>query len=236
MSSHDHQSVVVLLSGGLDSVTLLHEIPQHTIRLALSFDYGAKHNTRELACAAWQAEQLGVEHRVVSLAEAFFHIQSSLLRGGAKIPDGHYAECTMRQTVVPFRNGIMLSVAAGIAESSGANVLAIAAHAGDHAIYPDCRAAFVEAMSQAIQVGTYAGLRVACPFLKSVKADLVRRGHKLGVDFKRTWSCYKGGKRHCGTCGTCVERREAFMLADVKDPTDYVSEASLPKAPETGVS
>jgi len=229
------QPVVVLLSGGIDSVTLLHALHQsQPVKLALSFAYGAKHNPQELACAAWQAEQLGVRHVTVPLEDAFRHINSALLCDGGPIPDGHYADATMRQTVVPFRNGILLSVAAGIAESAGAQALAIAAHAGDHAIYPDCRPAFIAAMGRAIESGTYAALQLLCPFQSLVKADIVRRGRTLGVDFAHTWSCYKGGDRHCGTCGTCVERREAFMLAELNDPTDYAIDTPLPAGPGAG--
>lgn len=127
----------------------------------------------------------------------------------------------MKRTVVPFRNGIMLAVACGYAESAGAEGLVIAAHAGDHAIYPDCRESFMAAMARAMEEGTYARIRLLRPFIAMDKAAIVRRGVELGVDFARTWSCYKGGETHCGTCGTCVERREAFALAGIADPTDY---------------
>ena len=137
----------------------------------------------------------------------------------------------MKQTVVPFRNGIMLSIAAGYAESIGATGLVIAAHSGDHAIYPDCREVFMLAMGDAIRLGTYAGVGVLRPFIAMTKAGIATRGHELGVDFSRTWSCYKGGDIHCGTCGTCVERREAFLLAGLPDPTRYASESPLPAKP-----
>ena len=137
----------------------------------------------------------------------------------------------MKQTVVPFRNGIMLSIAAGFAESVEAGGLVIAAHSGDHAIYPDCREEFMQAMGDAIQLGTYAEVAVLRPFIAMTKAGIAARGHELGVDFSRTWSCYKGGEIHCGTCGTCVERREAFLLAGLADPTLYASEAPLPAKP-----
>ena len=226
------KSVVVLLSGGIDSVTLLRSVHRtHAVRMALSFDYGARHNHCELPFAAWQAAQIGVTHATVPLQDAFRNMRSALLSGGDPIPDGHYAEATMQQTVVPFRNGILLSIAAGIAESIGAQALAIAAHAGDHAIYPDCRPPFIEAMRRAIECGTYAGITILCPFQSETKADIIRHGHALGVDFSQTWSCYKGGEHHCGTCGTCVERREAFLLAGVNDPTAYINKPPLPHAP-----
>ena len=140
----------------------------------------------------------------------------------------------MRRTVVPFRNGIMLSIAAGFAESVGATSLVIAAHAGDHAIYPDCREAFMQAMAAAIRLGTYAEMELDRPFIAMTKAGIASRGHELGIDFLETWSCYVGEETHCGECGTCVERREAFALAGLSDPTPYTSSASLPAKPEAG--
>ncbi len=157
---------------------------------------------------------------------------SALLTGGAEIPEGHYAADNMRQTVVPFRNAIMLSIAAGFAESAGAEGLVIAAHTGDHTIYPDCREEFMEAMGEAMRQGTYAGIRLLRPFIDLDKARIAAEGARLGVDFARTWSCYKGGAVHCGQCGTCVERREAFLEAGLPDPTVYASTG--PPAAEAG--
>ena len=137
----------------------------------------------------------------------------------------------MKSTVVPFRNGIMLAVAAGVAESRGVKGLIIAAHAGDHAIYPDCREDFMSPMAQAIDAGTYANVRLLRPFIDMNKEDIVTRGNVLGVDFSQTWSCYKGGEIHCGTCGTCVERREAFQVAGLTDPTEYLETGDLPASP-----
>lgn len=226
------QSVVVLLSGGMDSVTALYDAAErHEIRAALSFHYGAKHNDRELAFAALHCARRGVVHRVVPLGFVGEFFQSNLLRGGGEIPKGHYEAETMKQTVVPFRNGIMLAIAAGFAESVGAQALVIAAHAGDHAIYPDCREDFMRSMADAIRLGTYAAIAVLRPFIALSKAGIARRGAELGVDFAQTWSCYVGGAVHCGECGTCVERREAFLLAGVADPTEYVSQAPLPARP-----
>ena len=224
--------VVVLCSGGMDSVTALHWArAHHTVAAALSFDYGAKHNARELPCAADQCRSLRIPNRVVPLtflAEAF---KSDLLRTGGKIPDGHYEEQTMKKTVVPFRNGVFLSLGTGYAESLGAEAVAIAAHAGDHTIYPDCREEFLGTMAQAMEKGTYAGIRLLRPFVAMNKAAIVRRGTELRVDYARTWSCYKGGLLHCGTCGTCIERREAFLHAGVADPTPYVTTSPLPPKP-----
>ncbi|MBP7948039.1 MAG: 7-cyano-7-deazaguanine synthase QueC [Verrucomicrobiales bacterium] len=224
--------VCVLVSGGLDSVTALHHLArEQQVVSTLTFDYGAKHNPREIPCAAAQCAGLGLAHRVIPLAFMNETFASDLLAGGGDIPDGHYAEESMKRTVVPFRNGILLAIAAGYAESTGAEALAIAAHGGDHAIYPDCRPAFMDAMAAAIREGTYARIALLFPFLHLDKAGIVRRGAQLGVDFSLTWSCYKGRLRHCGSCGTCVERREAFSLAGIHDPTDYEQTGPLPAAP-----
>ena len=224
--------VVVLLSGGMDSVTALYDARQHhAVAGAVSFHYGSKHNDREIPFAAWHARQFGIRHDVIQLdfVNAFF--KSDLLRSGGEIPKGHYEEASMKKTVVPFRNGIMLSIAAGYAESLEADGLVIAAHAGDHAIYPDCREEFMRAMGDAIRLGTYAGVQLLRPFIALSKADIAARGRDLGVDYTRTWSCYVGGETHCGECGTCVERREAFLLSGVSDPTTYLNASPLPPKP-----
>jgi 7-cyano-7-deazaguanine synthase len=224
--------VCVLLSGGMDSVTALHHTAQdHHVTAALSFDYGSKHNASEIPYAAWHAAQLGIPHTVIALPFIDQHFASDLLQSGGDIPDGHYAEDNMKRTVVPFRNGIMLAIAAGFAESRGAEALVIAAHSGDHAIYPDCREPFMQAMAEAIRTGTYARLQILRPFISTDKTGIAQRGAALGIDFARTWSCYKGGPIHCGTCGTCVERREAFLLAGLADPTAYLATPPLPAAP-----
>jgi 7-cyano-7-deazaguanine synthase len=224
--------VVVLVSGGMDSVTALYEAcDQHHVLGTLSFNYGSKHNHKEIPFAALHCARLDVPHRVISLDFVGELFKSDLLKSGGAIPDGHYEELTMKQTVVPFRNGIMLSIAGGYAESIEARGLVIAAHVGDHAIYPDCREDFMQSMADAIRLGTYAKVEILRPFIRFTKAQIAARGHRLGVDFSKTWSCYKGGAVHCGTCGTCVERREAFQLADLPDPTVYESVAPLPPQP-----
>jgi 7-cyano-7-deazaguanine synthase len=222
--------VCVLLSGGMDSVTVLHEAMRtHEVVACLSFDYGAKHNAREIPFARLYARRHGIPHHTLALEFVDRLFKSDLLRSGGAIPDGHYAEESMQQTVVPFRNGIMLAVAAGYAESIGAGGVVIAAHAGDHAIYPDCREPFLRAMGEAMAEGTYAKIQLLRPFITLDKAGIARRGAALGVDFSETWSCYKGGSVHCGVCGTCVERREAFLLAGVADPTVYEQTPALPQ-------
>lgn len=213
---------VVLLSGGIDSVTAFHAaLRQHQVVAALSFDYGSKHNARELPFAREHATAAGVDQRTIALGFIGELFRSDLLESGGRVPDGHYTEPVMKRTVVPFRNGILLAVACGFAESVGAEGVVIGAHAGDHAIYPDCRAPFMDAIGRAMAEGTYARIRLLRPFIALDKAAIVRRGAELGIDYARTWSCYKGGAVHCGTCGTCVERREAFELAGVPDPTEY---------------
>lgn len=224
--------VVVLCSGGMDSVTALHWAQQqHEVCAAVSFDYGSKHNHREIPFAAEQAAKLGIPHRVIPLGFIGEHFSSDLLQTGGEIPEGHYAAENMRRTVVPFRNGIMLAVAGGLAESLGAEAVVIAAHTGDHTIYPDCREDFMEAMADALRFGTYVKIRLLRPFIDMHKGEIAAEGVRLGVDFAQTWSCYKGGEVHCGKCGTCVERREAFMLAGLSDPTEYESTDPLPAEP-----
>jgi 7-cyano-7-deazaguanine synthase len=203
---------LVLLSGGMDSVTALHWAQsEHEVVGAVSFDYGAKHNHREIPLAAWHCGQSSLHHDVIE--------------SGGEVPEGHYADENMKKTVVPFRNGIMLAIACGIAESRGAEGLVIAAHAGDHAIYPDCRESFMQSMASAMREGTYAKVELLRPFIHLDKAGIAKLGASLQVDYGKTWSCYKGGELHCGKCGTCVERIEAFALAGLDDPTVYDADA-----------
>ena len=211
---------VIIVSGGMDSITLLYD-KKDEIALGISFDYGSNHNAREIPFAKMHCERLGIEHIIIPLDFMHQYFKSSLRQGADAIPEGHYADANMKSTVVPFRNGIMLALAAGIAESNGLKKVLIANHAGDHAIYPDCRPEFIKAMTAATEAGTYAGVSVVAPYTNITKAEIVRRGVQLGVDYSHTWSCYKGGEKHCGKCGTCRERKEAFMLAGVPDPTEY---------------
>lgn len=204
----------------MDSVTLLYDY-RDVVALAVTFDYGSNHNAREIACARLHCERLGIEHIVIPLAFVAQYFKSSLLSGADAIPEGNYDDENMKSTVVPFRNGIMLAVACGIAESRDLSRVMLANHFGDHAIYPDCRRAFVDAMSEAMRQGTYCGVTVFAPYTDISKADIARRGARLGIDYAETYSCYKGGAHHCGRCGTCRERREAMALAGIDDPTVY---------------
>ena len=211
---------VLILSGGMDSVTMLYDYCEQ-IALAVTFDYGSKHNAREIDFARLHCERLSIPHIVIPLSFMERYFVSSLLKGGAEIPEGHYADDNMKSTVVPFRNGIMLSIAAGLAESHGLSHVMMANHSGDHAIYPDCRPEFVEAMSHAISSGTYDNLTILAPYTSISKTAIARRGKALGIDYSETWSCYKGGVLHCGKCGTCIERKEALRDAGFNDTTQY---------------
>ncbi len=211
---------IIVVSGGMDSVTLLYD-KKDEIALGLSFDYGSNHNHNELPLAAMHCERLGIPHVVIPLGFMHQYFKSSLLESGESIPDGSYDEENMKSTVVPFRNGVMLAVAAGIAESNGLTKILIANHGGDHTIYPDCRPEFIAAMDTAVNAGTFANVHVVAPYTNWSKADIAKRGEVLGLDYTETWSCYKGGEVHCGTCGTCVERKEALREAGIADNTKY---------------
>jgi 7-cyano-7-deazaguanine synthase len=226
--SSSSKAAVAIVSGGMDSVTLAYLLASEGCDLhLLSFDYGQRHR-KELEFAASCAGLLGARHDVVDLSSL-----TDLLKGSAltdadvPVPDGHYAQENMKITVVPNRNAMMLAIAYAVAVAEGAEVVGAGIHAGDHAIYPDCRPAFAEAFDamQRLAVEGFGrpDLHLYTPFVSITKANIVTIGHRLGVDYARTWSCYKGGEVHCGTCGTCVERKEAFELAGVPDPTRYAA-------------
>ena len=214
------KDTLIVLSGGLDSTTMLYEY-QYRIGMAISFHYGSNHNDRELEFAKLHCERLGIPHMVIRLPfiKQFFH--SSLLEGADAIPEGNYDEENMKSTVVPFRNGIMLSIAAGIAENNKFQYVMLANHAGDHTIYPDCRPEFVEAMNNDIHFGTLNGVQLLTPYTRLTKAEIASKGKELNIDYSETWSCYKGGEHHCGVCGTCRERKEALKIAGIEDNTIY---------------
>ena len=211
---------LIVLSGGMDSVTLLYEY-EDSLALAVSFDYGSKHNARELPYARLHCERLGIEHLTIPLSFIGQYFRSALLQGGGAIPKGSYDEENMAATVVPFRNGIMLSIAAGLAESRGLTKVYLANHFGDHAIYPDCRASFIRPMHEAILQGTSNAVEVTAPYTDISKGDIARHGKLLGINYAETWSCYEGGDLQCGSCATCIERREAMQEAGIEDPTHY---------------
>ncbi len=212
-----NKNALIIVSGGMDSVTMLHEYKER-IALALTFDYKSKHAAREIACAAEHCKLLNIPHIVMDLDFFNRYFKSDLLENGGEIPEGHYEDDNMKSTVVPFRNGIMLSIAAGVAESNGLKQILMANHFGDHAIYPDCRKSFINPMREAIKEGTYDQIEVFAPYTDITKRDIALIGKELGIDYATTYSCYKGNEKHCGKCGTCVERKEAL---EGFDPTDY---------------
>lgn len=214
------KDALIVVSGGMDSITLLNEFKEE-IALAVTFDYGSNHARKEIAFAKLHCERLGVKHIIIPLDFIHQYFKSSLLEGADAIPEGHYEDENMKSTVVPFRNGIMLAIACGLAESNGLHRVMIANHAGDHAIYPDCRRDFILAMDEAMTKGTYERVEIFAPYTSISKTDIARRGKKIGLDYAETWSCYKGGEKHCGKCGTCVERREALRDAGIEDNTEY---------------
>jgi len=214
---------IVICSGGLDSVTLAYKMAQETdLKQLISFDYGQRHK-KETAYAARCAQALGVAHDVVDITTIGALLTGSALTDDVAVPEGHYAEDTMKATVVPNRNAIMLTIAFGAAAAQDCDVVATAVHGGDHFIYPDCRPDFIDSFNQmqAHALDGYASVQLYAPFVHVPKDEIVRQGHQLNVPFAQTWSCYKGQEIHCGRCGTCVERREAFHLAGVDDPTIY---------------
>ena len=220
------KTAVLIVSGGMDSVTLAHYFHVRGWKLVLlSFDYGQRH-VKELAFAKACADRLGAVHKIVDL-----HSITELLPGSSltdptvEVPEGHYAAESMKSTVVPNRNAIMLSIAWAHAVAIGADTVAFGAHSGDHFIYPDCRPEFFNSLSTTLRLANKGfgnpDLFLSAPFIEFTKAQVVELGWEAAVPFEETWSCYKGGDKHCGKCGTCVERKEAFKLAKISDPTEY---------------
>ncbi|MGF1529872.1 MAG: 7-cyano-7-deazaguanine synthase QueC [Puniceicoccaceae bacterium] len=217
---------LVVFSGGLDSTVLLYHLLAEGKQVSsLSVDYGQRHQV-ELSRARMIAENAGVPWDCVDFSTLGSLLgKSSLVDRSVEVPEGHYEDESMKLTVVPNRNMILIALATARAIAIGANEVAYGAHAGDHAIYPDCRPAFAEAMDAAVRLADFNEVRLYRPFIGLSKAEIVTRGAELGVPFEDTWSCYKGGAVHCGRCGTCVERREAFQIAGVPDPTPYAEGA-----------
>ncbi|MCR4774508.1 MAG: 7-cyano-7-deazaguanine synthase QueC [Prevotella sp.] len=211
---------IIIVSGGMDSITMLYD-KKDEIALGISFDYGSNHNKREIPFAEMHCKRLGIKHITIPLDFMHQYFKSSLLEGADAIPEGNYDEDNMKSTVVPFRNGIMLSIAIGIAESNGLKKVLIANHAGDHTIYPDCRPEFINAINTTAKAGTFVGVEVSAPYTDITKGEIASIGKRLGLDYSETWSCYKGGEKHCGKCGTCMERKEALRDAGIEDTTEY---------------
>ena len=227
MEKQDNKALVVF-SGGMDSTVALYwAIKNYREVETISFNYHSKHNDMEYSYAQKTCEKLGVKNTRISLDFINQYFKSDLLQSGGEIPEGYYTAENMKSTVVPFRNGIMLSIAAGYAESRDCDVLILGNHAGDHAIYPDCRESFIDGIKKAIYEGTAKNIEVVSPFCNVSKTDICKIGKDLNVDFSLTYSCYKGHEKHCGKCGTCTERIEAFRDAGVEDPTEYEELASV---------
>lgn len=207
----------------MDSTALLAVLTGRGLEVeTVSVDYGQRH-AKELDAASTIAAHYGVPHTVIALSVLRDVLTGSALTDAIDVPDGHYAEDTMRVTVVPNRNAIMLMVAAGVASARGASAVYTAVHAGDHFIYPDCRPDFIDAASRTATLGTegFGDVQIIAPFVNISKTDIAREGANANAPFHLSWSCYKGGENHCGACGTCYERREAFRDAGVPDPTTY---------------
>lgn len=214
-------TVVVIYSGGMDSYTLLHLARERGFQVhALSFNYGQRH-VRELECAASVCQSLGIPHKVIDIRAMSEVMSGSALTSEIEVPEGHYEEDSMKATVVPNRNMILLSLATGYAVTVGAGAVWFGAHGGDHAIYPDCRPEFVQKMDAVCRVANYEPVGIEAPFMAMDKGQILAEGLRLGLDYSQTWTCYNGRQQACGRCGSCVERLEAFAANGVPDPLDY---------------
>lgn len=219
---------LVVFSGGMDSTVALYFAKQRVDEIeAISFNYGSKHNDEEFKRAEKTAQKLGIKLKRIELPFINELFKSDLLKSGGEIPEGHYSQKNMQQTVVPFRNGIMLAIAAGYAESINAQYIVLGNHFGDHAVYPDCRDSFITPMKFAIREGTDNKIELYSPFVNINKTEIAKIGKNLNVDFTETYSCYKGGPVHCGLCSTCYERREAMFDAGIKDETQYLDKTDF---------
>lgn len=221
------KDIIVVFSGGMDSTTLLWTVKDmfgSDPILAVSFDYGQRH-IKELIYAEEQALLLNVDHIIIDLSGFGQYLRSALTTKEIAVPDGHYAEESMKKTVVPNRNSIFLNIAAAVVITTGATRLFTAVHAGDHFIYPDCRLNFLISLEETLKLANEGFLpetfQLLAPFVTNTKAEIAEVGDTLGVDWAQTWSCYKGEEVHCGTCGTCGERRLAFLEKEIADPTLY---------------
>lgn len=217
----EKEKCVVILSGGMDSTTLLYDMINEGYDVyALSFNYRQKHK-KELIYARRTCKKLLISHKIVDLKVLNSIAPSALTRNEWKVPEGHYTDENMKQTVVPNRNMVMLSLAVSYAIGIGAKYLAYGAHAGDHAIYPDCRSEFVDKISEAIKLCDWNKIELKVPYLQIDKGDIVAKGQELKVDYGLTWTCYRGEHKACGKCGSCVERLEAFERNNTVDPLKY---------------
>ena len=213
--------IVAIVSGGMDSVTMLHDLylQGHEIQV-ISFNYGQRH-IKELEVAKENAEALGLKHTVVEMGFMSDLLSNSALTGDIDVPEGHYEDENMKLTVVPNRNMIMASIAIGYAVNLEYDTVALGVHSGDHAIYPDCRPKFIEILNEVARIANYQPIEVIAPYINMNKVNIVARGSEIGVDYSKTWTCYKGLDKACGRCGSCQERLEAFILNELVDPLKY---------------
>lgn len=211
----DTKDTILSLSGGLDSSSLLYEYKDR-IALAVSFKYPSNHNTREIAAAKAVIKPLGIPHKVINVNKVFMGFKSALLAGSEAVPNAEYSQESISQLVVPFRNGIFLSILAGLADSMGLKYIALANHSNDTTTYPDCRPEFTKAINEAIKLGTGNNIEFFAPYVNISKTEVAVRGIKAGLNPYKTYSCYKGGQKHCGKCPTCIEREEAIAYAFAK--------------------
>ncbi|MDG1751273.1 MAG: 7-cyano-7-deazaguanine synthase QueC [Thalassotalea sp.] len=221
ISSKTNKKVVVIYSGGMDSFTVLNRALKDDKEVfALTFDYGQRH-VKEIEFASAVCKSLNVKHKVIDISAINQLLAGSSLTDNIEIPEGHYEAESMKSTVVPNRNMILLSLAVGYAVSVGAGQVYYGAHSGDHAIYPDCRPEFVKKMNDVCQIANYEAVEIFSPYLEVSKTDILTDGIKMGLDYSKTWTCYNGREKACGKCGACQERMEAFNDNNVEDPLEY---------------
>jgi len=217
----DKEKAVIILSGGMDSTTMLYDVIDKGYEpFAISFDYGQKHK-KELEYAMATCKVLGVHHKIVDLSVLNQVAPSALTRKDIEVPEGHYEDDNMKQTVVPNRNMVLISLATSYTIGIKAKALFYGAHAGDHAIYPDCRKEFAEALRDVISICDWHKVELQFPYIDIDKGDIALRGKELNVNYALTWTCYKGKEKACGKCGSCQERLEAFQKAGLTDPIEY---------------
>lgn len=215
------KKIVVVLSGGMDSVTMLHKLHSEGNELkAISFNYGQRHS-KELEMAKENCKILGIDHKLIDITFLKQVISNSALTGDIEVPEGHYEDENMKLTVVPNRNMILASIAIGYAVNEDYEAIALGVHAGDHAIYPDCREEFIKALNQVAMIANYKGIEVLAPFQHDTKIEILKAGLEIGVDYSKSWTCYKGLDKACGKCGSCQERLEAFAICNATDPVEY---------------
>jgi len=213
--------VLAVVSGGMDSVTMLHDLVAQGHEVSVvSFNYGQRH-IKELEVAKRNADKLGLKHKVIDMAFMAQLLDNSALTGDTDVPEGHYEADNMKLTVVPNRNMIMASIAVGLAVNNGQEAVALGVHSGDHAIYPDCRPEFIKELNDVTQIANYEPIIILAPYIDKDKTSIIKRGLEIGVDYSKTWTCYKGLDKACGRCGSCQERLEAFILNELVDLLKY---------------